>query len=185
MKTSIKKSLKYILPLLLLGLIVSCKDNPASGDDGPGEEELITQVTLTLTASDNSETSVTWEDSDGPGGNSPVQAGMTYTGTIELLNTTESPAEDITEEVREEDDEHQFFYTVEGGANGRVTVDITDTDENGLPVGLEYTVTVSDGDAATGSLNVVLSHYDDAPKDGTTRSDETDIDIDIPVEISM
>lgn len=191
MKNSYKTlNLKYILPALLLGLMVSCTDNPSDPGDGPGEEELITQVTLTLTAEDDSQTSVTWEDADGPGGNDPVvgtlqlQAGMTYSGTIELLNTTETPAEDITQEVREEDDEHQFFYSVEGNVADRVTVEITDTDENGLPVGLQYTVTVSDGDAASGSLNVVLSHYDDAPKDGTTRSDETDIDIDIPVEVS-
>ncbi|MEZ4696908.1 MAG: hypothetical protein R2832_10875 [Rhodothermales bacterium] len=61
---------------------------------------------------------------------------------------------------------------------------ITDTDENSLPVGLEFTVTVSSGAAATGTLNVVLSHYDDVVKNGTTRSDESDIDIDFPVTIA-
>ena len=66
----------------------------------------------------------------------------------------------------------------------RITVTITDTDGNNLPVGLEYTVAVSAGAAATGSINVVLGHYDDSPKDGTTRSDESDIDIDIPITIN-
>jgi hypothetical protein len=191
MKTSIKKlNIKYILPALLLGLMVSCTDDPASSEeDGAGEEELITQVNLSLEGDDGSNATVSWSDEDGPGGNDPqigtlqLQSGATYTGTIELSNTTESPVEDITAEVREEDDEHQFFYTVGGGISDRMTVEITDTDADGLPVGLEYTVSISEGDAASGTLNVVLSHYDDAPKDGTTRSDETDIDIDIPVEI--
>lgn len=188
----ITPKIAYIMFILFLGLImISCTDNPASNIDGPGEEELITQVTLTLVDGNSSETTVSWQDQDGPGGNDPVvgtlqlQAGTTYTGTIELLDTTKDPVEDITQEVREEDDEHQFFYTVGDSISDRLDIEVTDTDENGLPVGLEYSVTVSAGDAASGSLNVVLSHYDDAPKDGTTRSDETDIDIDIPVEIQM
>ena len=176
--------------LMLAGIIAACTDNPSSNDDeGPGEEELITQVKLTLTAPDDSQTTVTWEDEDGPGGNDPVigtlelQAGTTYSGTIELLDTTKDPAEDITEEVREEAEEHQFFYSVEGDASNQVTVQITDTDENGLPVGLEYSVEVTGESGTTGTLNVVLSHYDDEPKDGQTRSDETDVDIDIPITV--
>ena len=34
---------------------------------------------------------------------------MTYSGTMTLLNESETPAEDITIEIQEEDDEHQFF----------------------------------------------------------------------------
>lgn len=37
----------------------------------------------------------------------------------------------------------------------------TDQDENGLPVGLSFTLSVTGGSAANGLLNVVLSHYDD------------------------
>lgn len=178
--------------------LISCTDNPADpGEEGPGEEELITLVELTLTELDNegnatqNETTVTWEDEDGPGGNDPVigtmslEAGKSYSGTIRLLNTTVDPADDITVEVQEEADEHQFFYTVEGTDSDRLFVETTDQDSNGLPVGLEYLVTVTDGEATSLTLNVVLSHYDDSPKDGTTRSDETDIDVDIPVEISV
>ncbi len=183
-------NLKYILPALLLGLMVSCTDDPAGNDEeGPGEEELITEISLSLEGDDGSTTAVSWSDEDGLGGNDPeigtlhLQAGATYTGSIELLNTTESPAEDITAEVREEAEEHQFFYAAEGSVSDRLTIEITDTDANDLPIGLAYSITVSEGDAASGTLNVVLNHYDDTPKDGTTRSNESDIDIDIPVEI--
>ena len=85
--------------------------------------------------------------------------------------------------VEEEADEHQFFYTVEGDAASRMTVEITDVDINDLPVGLEFTVSISSGGAAAGVLNVVLFHYDDVEKDGTSQSAESDIDIDIPVTI--
>ena len=35
----------------------------------------------------------------------------------------------------------------------------------------------------SGTLNVVLSHYDDGPKDGVTQSTESDVDITFPVRI--
>ncbi|HEX9658873.1 MAG TPA: hypothetical protein VGA18_01175, partial [Rhodothermales bacterium] len=70
-----------------------------------------------------------------------------------------------------------------GGAAGRVTVTITDEDDNGLPVGLAYTVDVSAGGAASGTLRVILSHFDEEPKNGTDQSDETDVDVTFPVNI--
>jgi hypothetical protein len=165
------------------------EDNPAKPKD-ENPQELITKVTLTLTpAGGGAAVTVVFSDPDGDGGTAPtigtltLKAGTTYTGTIELLDETKDPDENITEEVEEESDVHQFFYTPEGGIVGRVTVNITDTDANNLPVGLEYTVAVTAGAAANGTLNVVLGHYDEAPKDGTTRSDESDIDIDFPVSI--
>lgn len=188
--------LKNLLALSVILLLVfsGCNDdNPAdSGDEGPGEEELITTVTLTLTdASDaNNIATVQWRDIDGPGGNDPVigtltlTAGKTYNGTIQLLNEQANPAENITDEVNEEHNAHQFFYTAEGGVTGRVAVAITDQDDNGLPVGLNFTVTVSAGAAASGTLNVILGHYDEVVKDGTTKSTETDVDIDLPVNIN-
>ena len=92
--------------------------------------------------------------------------------------------EDITEEIEEEADEHQFWFTPAGGVSDRVTVSIDDLDSNGFPVGLEFTVTVTEGAAATGTMQVVLSHYDEGPKDGVSLSDESDFDIVFPVEIN-
>ena len=184
------KPLKHPIWLgLLAGMMLFSTgwDSEEPSEEGPGEEEVITTVTLSLAGDDGSVASATWRDLDGEGGNNPtietltLTAGVSYTGTIMLLNEEEN--EDITEEVEEEAAEHQLWYTVSGGAAGRVVVTITDRDPNNLPTGLEYTVAVSAGDPATGSLNVVLSHYDDAPKDGVTLSDESDIDIDIPINI--
>ncbi len=184
-------SLKWLMPLMLVvALYVGCdEDNPAAPVDGPGEEEEITTVTLTLTnvADATDMVSATWRDLDGDGGNAPtietlnLAAGATYSGAIELLNEEEN--ENVTEEVEEEADEHQFFFAAEGGAAGRVTITVTDRDENNLPVGLEFTVVVSGGGAASGTLNVILYHYDEVTKDGVSPSTETDVDIDIPVQI--
>jgi hypothetical protein len=176
------------VPLMMLW---GCKeDNPAAPDPG-NPQELITKVILTLTETGASNTaSATYNDPDGDGGNPPtigtltLKAGTTYNGTIELLDETKSPADTITTEIEEESDVHQFFYTPEGGIVGRVAVVITDKDANNLPVGLEYTVAVTAGAAANGTLNVVLSHYDASPKNGVTPSDESDVDIDFPVNIT-
>jgi hypothetical protein len=169
---------------------IGCEDDPASPKE-ENPQELITKVTLTLTpAAGGAAATVTFSDPDGDGGNAPtigtltLNAGTNYTGTIELLDETKDPDENVTEEVEEESDVHQFFYTPEGGIVGRVTVTITDRDANNLPVGLEYTVTVTAGAAANGTLNVVLSHYDESPKDGVTPSDESDVDIDFPVNVT-
>lgn len=193
MNTVPQKPLQRLLVAAALSLIVviGCKeDNPAEPEP-ENPQELITKVTLTLTpAGGGAAVTVTFSDPDGDGGIAPtigtltLKAGTTYNGTIELLDETKNPAKNITEEVEEESDVHQFFYAPEGGIAGRVTVNITDRDANNLPVGLEYTVTVTAGAAASGTLNVVLSHYDAAPKNGTTPSDESDIDIDFPVNIT-
>ncbi len=190
MNSIFKKSLRWIFALTVSAMLFNfgCGDdkNPA----GPGEEELITTVILTLTETGTTnQVTAQFQDLDGDGGNSPVigtltlEAGKTYTGAIQLLNESVNPAEDVTEEVEEEADAHQFFYTAEGGIAARVTVTITDRDANNLPIGLEFTAAVSAGPAASGTLNVVLAHYDEVAKDGVTRSPETDIDIDFPVNI--
>lgn len=184
------KSITYVLFLLLFAVTFTACDSTEPEDEGAGEEELITRVVLTLTDGGNTITA-TANDPDGDGVGIQTEtltltSGTTYSGTIDLFNdTADEPDEmDIGAEVDEERDEHQFFFTYTGTQGGnRVTINVTDQDSNGLPVGLAFQVAVSGGGAAAGNLNVVLSHYDDQPKDGTTRSDETDVDVTFPVVI--
>jgi hypothetical protein len=110
-----------------------------------------------------------------------LDAGMTYTGTLVVLDQIND--EDVAAEILAEANEHQFFFTAGGGVASRLVVTATDEDDNGLPIGLRFTLTVGAGGAATGTLNVALSHFDEEPKTGTTRSDETDIDVTFPVTI--
>ena len=108
--------------ILSAALLMSCSDD----DDIPEEvheEEVITTLIATLTPQgQGTEITLESQDLDGDGPNDPVvtvsgplAAGVVYDGSIKLWNETEDPAEDITEEVEEEDLEHQFFYTVGSG----------------------------------------------------------------------
>ncbi len=181
--------------LLLLPLLTwwGCEEDPTSPDEG-NEQELITKVVLTLTESGSGSTvTATYSDPDGPGGAAPtigaltLKAGSTYAGTVQLFDETKNPVANVTEEVEEEADAHQFFYTPQGELAGRLVVTVTDKDSKNLPLGLKFNVAVSSGPPVTGSatnsLNVVLSHFDRATKNGTDRSDESDVDINVPVNI--
>ena len=169
-----------ILSILFVGLIsiTSCKkDDPVI----PNEEEVITTVTYTLTpVGDGDPVILQFRDVDGDGGMDPVYttdklaANTSYSGSIELLNETESPAEDVTEEVEEESDEHQFFFIFEGAD---ADVAYNDEDANGNPIGLSSTLTT--GDASTGILTLVLRHQPNKPNDGTLSDagGETDLEV--------
>ena len=182
-----KSSKLFLFLLLSATLIVGC-DSDDPDDEGPGEEELITTVTLTLTPNGGGQavTAVANDpDGDGAGftiGDINLTANTTYTGTIAFRDDLNG--EDITEEVEAEADEHQVWYTAGGDAAGRITLTINDMDGSGLPLGLDFTLEVSTGADASGTMNVVLSHYDEAPKDGVTQSDESDVDITFPVNIA-
>jgi len=169
---------KTVLGFLAAGLLtVSCSND----DDDPeviNDEEVITTMNVTLTAASGNIT-LQSQDLDGDGPNAPVidisgnlAANTTYSGSIELLNETESPAEDITEEVAEEDDEHQFFFSASGAVTG---TDYADQDGDGNPVGILFTLTT--GDAGNGTLQITLRHEPKKPNDGSLSDagGETDI----------
>lgn len=177
----------FLFLFCLFGCIQTGCDSATPGTP-PNEEELITTVRLVLAGNDGTDLDVVvFRDLDGAGGAAPVRnglildAGVTYTGRIGF--TDEANGEDITAEVGAEDEAHQVFYTPLGDLANWLTVTPTDTDENNLPVGLLFQIAVAPGVSGNGQLNVVLSHFDEFPKDGTTRSNETDVDITIDVEI--
>ncbi|MEM1269852.1 MAG: type 1 periplasmic binding fold superfamily protein [Bacteroidota bacterium] len=175
------KKLLYLLPVAML-VLAGCDSEEPDADDGPGEQELITQVRLSVGGQ-----TFTWTDADGPGGGEPVfdtirlAPNTAFPATVEFFNTIDD--EDVTEEIREEDEEHQVFFTIGGDIAGSTKITVTDADENGLPIGLSFEMET--GRATNGTLTVTLSHYDDAPKDGVTRSDETDIEVTYPVEVGV
>ena len=168
---------------LLLG---ACDSSDPGNDPGAGEEELITRIVLTFTAP-GSTVSATATDPDGDGTDFTIDTitldeNTEYVGTVQVFDDVNN--ENIGDEISEEDDEHQFFFTAGGDAAGSLTIIVTDEDGNGLPVGLEFNATTGTGGSVTGTLRVVLSHYDEAPKNGTTPSDETDIDVVFPLVIN-
>lgn len=162
------KTIKFLSLLASTAFFFACSDD----NDTPeviNEEETITTMNITLTPQGGGDViTFTSVDLDGDGPNPPVVSApnlagnTTYMGTIEILNESEEEPEDITEEIKEEDEEHQLIYEI-GGALDSVTV--TDSDGNGDPIGLEFTlVTLTAGEA---SLNIYLKHEPTKPNDGS------------------
>jgi len=177
----------FATAILATTLFVSC----SSDDDAPeivNEEEIITTVTVTLVPDDGGAT-VTLEkqDLDGDGPNEPeyfisgsLSQSTTYAGSIELLNETENPAEDITEEVEEENDEHQFFYTISTGLN--ITTEYSNFDEDGNPLGTEFELVT--GTESTGTLTFTLRHEPTKPNTGLSDAGgETDVEASFSVTV--
>lgn len=163
----------------------------SNDDDAPvivNEEEVITTMTITMTPVGGG-TAVTLQtrDLDGDGPDAPVitisgslAANTVYNSAIVLLNETETPAEDITLEVEEEDDEHQFFYTVAGGLDIMTAYSNFDGDNN--PLGTQFVATT--GAASTGSITFTLRHEPTKPNTGLTDAGgETDIETTFNVTI--
>lgn len=176
--TFTKKTIfKNALILGALALVtVSCSDD----DENPevvNEEEVITTMNITLTSATGNIT-LQSQDLDGDGPDAPVitvenlTANTTYSGIIELLNETEEIPEDVTLEVAEEDDEHQFFFVTSGAVT---STDYSDSDENGNPVGIAFELTT--GDAGSATLQVTLRHLPAKPNDGTLEGAGGDTDI--------
>lgn len=169
------------LPLLALG---ACKD--AEDPHGHDENEVITTVVLTFTPTGGGGSlEFTWADPEDDG--SPVIDDVTlsdaadYDLTIQFLNELASPAEDLTEEVADESDEHQVFVlgsAVQGPATGDsagavITHRYDDADGNGDPIGLANGVeTIMPG---SGELQIVLRHLppeNDTPVKTATLADD-------------
>ncbi|NJL12725.1 MAG: type 1 periplasmic binding fold superfamily protein [Microscillaceae bacterium] len=164
-------------------LLSSCGDDDAPLP--PNEEEIITTLRLEFTKSGTAVTQTfEWQDLDGDGGNAPVidaislDANSTYDVKVLVLNETEpvdlaDESYNITLEIEEEDDEHQFFFIKSAGLNLTFTYD--DEDDNGNPVGLDNTF--STGAASTGTLTVTLKHQPGIKTGTSTINDgETDIE---------
>ena len=155
------------------------------------EPELITTLKYNLTpVSGGTTITLNFQDLDGDGGNAPTITGGTlaaneiYTGTIELLNEAESPVENITEEIEEEDEEHQFFFQ---SNISNLAIAYTDEDADGNPVGLNSTLTT--GAAAAGSITIILRHEPNKSASGVSDGDvtnaggETDIEVTFSVDV--
>jgi hypothetical protein len=173
---------KLILPALLLAP-VACGDDAEVDDAG---EEVITTMTLTFSPSGGgTPVTATFRDPDGEGGDPPTQFddivlanATSYDLEIELLNETvdmSDPDYRIIDEIREEAEEHQFFFTGPGvesdttdpNANALVDVSYADLESDyadnatdpDLPVGIAATVaTRASGGPVTGGFIVTLQH---------------------------
>jgi len=127
------------------------------------DEELITTMQLTFSPTTGGNALVyKYEDLDGPnGGANPVieeiilAPNTTYNVSLQLLNKTANPVDDITKEIEEEGDAHRFYFQPSSGSN--ITVSNLNNDANNVPLGI--TSQWATGAAATGTVTVTLRHY--------------------------
>ena len=178
-----KKYVLFLFAAFLVGLASCSKDD----DVDPNEEELITTLKVSLLASGSTTPQVfTFKDIDGPAGNPPAQfdsiiidANKSYTATLQFLNESVSPAEDITVEIAAEANDHQVYFTPAGVS---ITPSNLNNDSKGLPVGI--TSTWQTGAAAKGTLTVTLKHKPGTKAAGDPVSKgETDVEVAFGVRI--
>jgi len=187
-----KTTMKSIFTILMLSLVVfACKKDdkaPAPGGGGgggtppPNEEELITTIILTFTDTSGNIApfTVTFADPDGDGGNAPtiheaihLAANTYYDVTIQFLDESKTPAEDITEEIEEEADEHIICYTPAGPAS----LSIFRTDSDGtFEIGLESFWSTG-GMSMTGNTVTVVLKHQPGIKDCTCAPGDTDVEV--------
>lgn len=178
------KFLLVWLPLLTLAF-GGCDDT--ENPDETNENEVITTVVLRFTPTGGGDVlEFRWADPENDG--SPViddivlSDAQDYTLSVSFLNELESPAEDITQEVSAESEEHQIFITgtaVSGPATGAsegavVSHSYGDVDENGFPIGLENSIlTLGVG---SGTFMVTLRHL---PPEGDAAVKTADLAVDV------
>lgn len=163
----------------LVGLLVTaaaCGQDPAAG-----ATEVISRVELSFSpVAGGAEQTFSFSDPDGDGGASGTAERITlapsteYALAIAFVDDLVDPPEDVTEEIREEAEDHLVFVlgdAVSGPASASpsafvehayadVESDYTDDSKGGdLPVGLANTL-VTDA-PGMGTLRVVLRHLPD------------------------
>lgn len=182
-------SLGILLTIASSLLFFSCKKE-ALGEDNA--EEVITTMVLTFTPqSGGNSLQYQFDDPDGPGGNDPVKEaivlspGTSYLVSLQLLNKTSNPVEDITLEVKEEAQAHRFY--LEPSANSNIVVSNLDNDDAGLPLGINSTWQT--GAAATGTIKITLRHYPGYPPDKAagdlvdSPKSSTDVEIEFDTKV--
>lgn len=178
------KNLKLTSLLLLTITFFSCSNDDSSAPIN--EEEVITTINVTLVNGSNTIT-LQSKDLDGDGPNAPVitvsddlATNTTYLGSVKFLNELENPAEDITEEVEEEGVDHQLFYQL---TNSLGTFSYADLDNNGKPIGLEFTLTTNN--VGTGTLTITLRHQPNKSNPNVSNGDITNAGGNTDAEVSF
>jgi hypothetical protein len=181
-----KPFLNWMIVILLLSIFsTSCSKDEE--EDLGNEEELITTLRLTLRETGSATVKVfEFKDPDGTGGNPPTKfdpiilsPSKNYTCTIEVLNESVSPVENITAEIIAESDDHQFYFEP-AGVN--IFVINLDTDTQGLPLGVSSTWNT--GAASNGTVKITLKHKPGAKLAGDlVNKGETDIEVNFTAQV--
>ncbi len=190
------KNLQLLAILFSVITIIGCSNDDDIAPEEENEVEVFTDVTLvfTNTADVNDVVTASAQDPDGTGIQElqildaiTLAADTEYTLTYEILNALDpADIEDIGDEILEEDNEHQFFFSFTENVfanptgNGNIDaaadpINYNDADENGNPVGLSSTWTTSSTASSGASFTVRLQHQPDV-KTASSGSNDGDTD---------
>lgn len=170
----------------VLGILISCnsdEENPVP----PNEEELITTISLDFIEEGTTDTIRTrYRDIDGEGpitaeiDNIELKKGKTYNLNVNLLNETDPlNVVNLTNEIEEEAEDHQFFFQLNPSSLGNHIY--KDVDDNGRPIGIKNIITTG-GTSGIGILKITLKHQ---PNLKSSTSDITIGETDIEVEFNL
>lgn len=181
---------KKISVLLLISVsIFACKDDDDTSVQpnnkvNPNEEELITTVELVFSDTmSNPIDTFYFRDIDGVGGQEPIidsiflMSNTRYQLQLRFLDESDpANVENITEEIREEDDEHLVCYNTDIST---LNIQITDSDGT-YPLGLTSNWETPMG--GQGNVTVTLKHQPGV-KNGNCDPGETDVEVTFPLNI--
>jgi hypothetical protein len=179
-----KMNLHLVALFVAMVSIVSCKKDKVD----PNESELITTVRVKLTEkSSGTQSQFEFKDLDGFGGAAPskfdeivLARGKVYDCSLQLLNESKTPADDITLEVAAEGVDHQIYLTA---TDALVAVSNLNLDAKGLPLGISSTWAAATV-AGTGTINITLKHKPGVKAAGDLVSvGDTDFSIDFKLSV--
>ena len=146
----------------MLLFLLACSD-VEKPHDHDHDSEMITTIQLSLRDSSDAESVLEWSDPE-LDGNPTVDSidltiGEEYSLALSFWNGAEDPAEELTEEIQDESEEHQIFFSGDvDGFDGAALISHSylDQDSNGNPIGLDNSITaLSEGE---GVLVIGLRH---------------------------
>jgi hypothetical protein len=199
------KNLQLLAILFSVITIIGCSTEDDIAPEEENEVEVFTDVTLIFTnTADNSDVvRASAQDPDGTGIQElqildaiTLAADTEYTLTYEILNALDpTDVENIGDEILEEDNEHQFFFSFTENVfanptgNGNIDtaadpINYNDADENGNPVGLSSAWTTSSTASSGASFTVRLQHQPDV-KTATSGSNDGDTDFALTFDLSI
>ena len=163
--------------MLFFWLLAACSDvENVDNHEHDHNHGIATAVELVFTDASSGDVQV-FAFRDGEADPILLPTETTHMLTVTILEDGSDGEVDITDEIRADGTAHQIFFLgadIESPASASddplLTITPDDTDENGLPIGIDNTAQVM-ATAATGSLNVVLRHL--PPENGIDQKDST------------
>ncbi|MBK9249612.1 MAG: hypothetical protein IPM69_16215 [Ignavibacteria bacterium] len=182
-----------LIYILIVMFVIGCGSNPSGTPVNP-EHAPPTTVVMQFIRLDSVGKALdtftcTVRDTANVKGKPRVEGGLNlltntkYLGSLRLLDESQIPAKDVTDEIVVEKDAHVFRYTVKGDDPNAIVISDIEKDTKGFDFGLSFRATTLPGKVTilAGVITLTLEHHDDGNKNGATF--DTDINQDFPFVI--